>query len=84
MKTARTIVMGAGVMLLLAGAASVSTAQMEFAGSSSSAAPVKDVRPPAPAEPEKANVILPYIIAFVLGGAAIGLAVMPSHRTHQD
>jgi hypothetical protein len=47
-------------------------------------APPKDVRPPAPAEPEKASVAIPYALTLLLGGAAVGLAVMPSSRTHQD
>jgi hypothetical protein len=44
----------------------------------------KDIRPPAPAEPDKHSPIVPYALTLLLAGAAIGLAVMPSHRTHQD
>lgn len=46
--------------------------------------PSKEVRPPAPAEPEKAAVAVPYLLTFVLAGAAVALAVFPSGRTHQD
>lgn len=49
----------------------------------SKAAP-KDVRPPAPAAPEKANIAVPYVLTFALAGAAVALAVLPSGRTHQD
>lgn len=52
-------------------------------GSKTSTAP-KDIRPPAPAEPEKSAVAVPYALAFALGGAAVALAVFPSGRTHQD
>lgn len=44
----------------------------------------RDVRPPAPQDPGKPSVIMPYLLTFVLGGAAAGLAVLPSRRTHQD
>jgi len=50
---------------------------------STSAGPA-EVRPPAPADPGKHNIIVPYLVAALLGGAAIGLAIMPSKRTHQD
>lgn len=43
-----------------------------------------EIRPPAPADPGKYNIIVPYLIAALLGSAAIGLAIMPSKRTHQD
>jgi hypothetical protein len=46
--------------------------------------PSKEVRPPAPAEPEKAAVAVPYLLTFAIAGAAVGLAVFPSGRTHQD
>ncbi len=44
----------------------------------------KDFRPPAPTDPGKPNVIVPYLLTFVLGGVTVGLAVLPSGRTHQD
>lgn len=52
-------------------------------GKPAAAAP-KDVRPPAPADPEKAAIAVPYVLTFVLGAAAVALAVLPSGRTHQD
>lgn len=47
-------------------------------------AATKDIRPPAPAEPEKSAIAIPYALTFALGGAAVALAVFPSGRTHQD
>lgn len=52
--------------------------------SPANADPNKEIRPPAPAEPEKAAVAVPYLLTFVLAGAAVALAVFPSGRTHQD
>lgn len=47
-------------------------------------AKVKDVRPPAPSDPGKPAIVMPYLLTFVLGGLAVGLAVMPSGRSHQN
>lgn len=77
MRTARMLpIVAASLTLMLSGAA---VAQNNAPAS----APV-DVRPPAPTDPGKPNVIVPYLLMFLLGAAAIGLAVMPSQRTHQD
>lgn len=77
--------------LMLAGSAyaqqGMSTVGDEPAPGSSpasrSSAP-KDIRPPAPSEPEKQNIVVPYLLLFAIAGAAVGLAVFPSGRTHQD
>lgn len=42
------------------------------------------VRPPDPGDPEAPSRLMVYAVALLLGGAAIGLAVMPSRRTHED
>lgn len=54
--------------------------------STTSATPTgpKEIRPPAPAEPEKGGIAVPYMLTFALGGAAVALAIFPSGRTHQD
>lgn len=44
----------------------------------------QDARPPAVQDLGSGGVILPYLIGGVLALAAIGLAVMPSGREHQD
>jgi hypothetical protein len=46
--------------------------------------PSKEIRPPAPAEPDKPSIAVPYLLTFAIAGAAVGLAVFPSGRTHQD
>ena len=45
---------------------------------------VQDVRPPAPSDPGKPSVMIPYALVLVLGGAAVGLSILPSQRTHHD
>lgn len=53
-------------------------------GSAPASTAPKDIRPPAPSAPEKQNIIVPYLLLFAIGGAAVGLAIFPSGRTHQD
>jgi hypothetical protein len=43
-----------------------------------------EVRAPAPADPGNPPFFLVYLAGFGLSAAAVGLAVMPSKRTHQD
>lgn len=47
-------------------------------------AQVSVVRPPKVNEPSQGQTWLYYLIGFALGGAALGLTLMPSRRTHQD
>lgn len=42
------------------------------------------VRPPDPGNPTPPSVGLMYVILFALVGASLGLAILPSKRTHQD
>lgn len=44
----------------------------------------QDARPPAVQDLGSGSVILPYLIGGVLALAAVGLAIMPSRREHQD
>ncbi len=44
----------------------------------------QDTRPPAVQDLGSGSVILPYLIGGVLALAAVGLAIMPSRREHQD
>jgi hypothetical protein len=44
----------------------------------------QDARPPAVQDLGSGSVILPYLIGAVLALAAVGLAIMPSRREHQD
>jgi hypothetical protein len=44
----------------------------------------QDARPPAVQDLGSGSVILPYLIGGVLALAAVGLAIMPSGREHQD
>lgn len=66
-------------LVLLGGALISSPAHAQGSG-----APAKDIRPPSPAEPGKPNVVGTAVLGFVLGAAALGVAMMPSKRTHQD
>lgn len=78
MRTARLLpIVAASLTLMLSGTA------LSQNNAPAPSQPV-DVRPPAPTDPGKPNVIVPYLLMFLLGAAAIGLAVMPSQRTHQD
>ena len=43
-----------------------------------------EVRAPAPADPGNPPFVLVYLAGFGLSAAAVGLAIMPSKRTHQD
>lgn len=74
----------AAVGLLMSGGAAFGQSVGIAGGDDSAPAAPKDVRPPAPAEPGKPALVVPYLLIFALGAAAVGLAVMPSHRTHQD
>ncbi len=47
-------------------------------------AQVTVVRPPKVSEPSKGQTWLYYLIGFAMSGAALGLTLMPSRRTHQD
>ena len=42
------------------------------------------IRPPIPESLEPPNRIMVYGVALVVGGVAIGLAIMPSRRSHTD
>lgn len=74
--------------LLLAGALSMASSAslgqsvgiVEDSGTSGQV----DVRPPDPGDPTPPNSAVMYILLFVLIGASIGLAILPSKRTHQD
>ncbi len=52
--------------------------------SSAPAVLAQDSRPPAVQDLGSGSVILPYLIGGVLALAAVGLAIMPSRREHQD
>jgi len=43
-----------------------------------------EIRPPDPGKPEAPGRVAIYVVAVLLSAAAIGVAVMPSKRTHQD
>lgn len=87
MTTMRTsAVIAAGLLLGLA-SPSLARQSMGFDTGDENPNPAtqtQDVRPPAPTDPGKPSIVGPYLLMFVLVGAAIGLAVMPSGRTHQD
>jgi hypothetical protein len=70
----------AGLTLALTGAASF--AQMSLEGPESAASQI--VRPPKVEMPGRPPLILYYLVVFVVGGAVVYAAVMPSKRTHQD
>jgi len=44
----------------------------------------QDARPPAVQDLGSGSVILPYLIGGAMALAAVGLAIMPSRREHQD
>jgi hypothetical protein len=75
-----------GLVLAIAGVAGAQSMGMisDDEQAPGKGAPPKDVRPPAPTDPGKPAVVVPYLLTFVLGGLAVGLAVMPSGRSHQD
>lgn len=81
MKNVRKIAtIGGAVLILSAGAAGQS---ITVGGLDDAEAPAT-VRPPAPADPGKPSLIVPYALTLVFAAAAVGLAVLPSARTHQD
>lgn len=73
--------------LLLAGALALApgAASAQSIGIIEDTGPVgKDVKPPDPGNPTPPNTGVIYILLFLLVGASIGLAILPSKRTHQD
>lgn len=50
----------------------------------SGGAPGEIIRPPSPGDPTPPNTIIIYVAVLLLGGAALGLTILPSRRTHQD
>ncbi|MDX2115157.1 MAG: hypothetical protein SFZ24_05975 [Planctomycetota bacterium] len=88
----RALMVGVSVLALSGGAvAQSSSRERETDANPSSGTPraaaaaaPKEMRPPAPVEPPKPNVIVPFLLMFVFIGATVGLAVLPSKRTHQD
>lgn len=41
-------------------------------------------RPPRVEPPEPARSWLAYLVAIAVGGMVVGIAIIPSQRTHQD
>lgn len=81
MTNTRRLALSAALLTSLA--ASAMAQRISIGDDSAQAAPA-DIRPPAPNEAEKPSLIVPYLLVFLLGGAAVGLSVLPSQRTHQD
>lgn len=78
-----------GRALLVAGILGMTTGicQAQQRGTTSSTqnrAPAAQVNPPKPGQLEPPNRVLVYGVALIVGAVAVGLAVMPSRRTHAD
>jgi hypothetical protein len=61
---------------------------LSLLAASSSAQPSKkgaeDPIPPTISKLEPAGIIIPYMLAFLLIGAVVGISAIPSKRGHQD
>jgi hypothetical protein len=68
------LIIRAAVLALALGATTAVSAQT----------PPQAVRPPKIETPGPTGTWLAVLAAIVLGGIAVGVAVMPSQRTHQD
>ncbi len=72
--------------LLFAGGAAAPLARAQSFGNVDDSKPTKQERilPPDPGNPTPPNTGLLYLVLFVFLGAAVGLSILPSPRTHQD
>jgi hypothetical protein len=78
-KPLRALLLAGALLLAPVGASAQSIGIIEDTGPGQ-----KDVKPPDPGNPTPPNTGVIYILLFLLVGASIGLAILPSHRTHQD
>ena len=67
-------------VVVLAALALATAATAQPGKKSAEEAPV----PPTTNKLEEPNVILPYLVAFILIGAVVGVSTIPSKRGHQD
>lgn len=78
-KSLRAMLLAGALLLAPTGASAQSVGIVEDSG------PVgQDVKPPDPGNPTPPNTGVIYILLFLLIGASVGLAILPSKRTHQD
>lgn len=69
----RTFLLGFGPAVVL-GVVSAAAAQSR----------TQDITPPKPAKEESPPIVLNYLAAVVIVGAAVGACLIPSKRGHQD
>jgi len=73
----------AAALVTLAAGATPALAQFSAAPAGPSTAQ-STARPPRVEPPEPARSWLAYAVAIVVGGMVVGIAIIPSQRTHQD
>ncbi len=74
----------AGLLLVAALAPASALAQGSSALNNSQTPAEARVLPPDPGNPTPPNTGLLFLLLFVFLGAAVGLSILPSQRTHQD
>ncbi len=79
----RLLLLPLATAALLTVAAAPALAQFSAAPAGPSTAQ-STARPPKVEAPEPARSWLAYLVAIVVGGMVVGIAIIPSQRTHQD